>query len=136
MQSCSSLSCCCKQVEINTIASGFGWLGPASTLIHRSVWHEEKNENLPNKLMFLLCVFFFNRQSTLSRKILSPNQQHLFLYEPTIIICFCWFWWNHFEPFLSSYIIFHFINKVNQSLKQQLLNFDLTDISVLALMMI
>ena len=29
--------CCWKQVEINTIASGFGWLGPASGLIHRSV---------------------------------------------------------------------------------------------------
>ena len=28
---------CCKQVEINTIASGFGWLGPASSAIHRFV---------------------------------------------------------------------------------------------------
>lgn len=27
--------CCWKQVEINTIASGFGWMGPASGLIHR-----------------------------------------------------------------------------------------------------
>ncbi|KAG8249202.1 hypothetical protein J6590_026130 [Homalodisca vitripennis] len=31
--------CCWKQVEFNTIASGFGWLGPASGLIHSvSVW--------------------------------------------------------------------------------------------------
>ena len=36
---CSTFSpfCCWKQVEINTIASGFGWMGPASGLIHRSV---------------------------------------------------------------------------------------------------
>lgn len=27
--------CCWKQVEINAIASGFGWLGPASKVIHR-----------------------------------------------------------------------------------------------------
>lgn len=27
--------CRWKQVEINTIASGFGWLGPASRIIHR-----------------------------------------------------------------------------------------------------
>ena len=30
--------CCWKQVELNTIASGFGWLGPASGLLHRSVF--------------------------------------------------------------------------------------------------
>nr|CAD7433629.1 unnamed protein product [Timema monikensis] len=28
--------CCWKQVEINTIASGFGWLGPSSSAIQRS----------------------------------------------------------------------------------------------------
>eukprot|EP00088_Acartia_fossae_P025268 TRINITY_DN2609_c0_g1_i12.p1 TRINITY_DN2609_c0_g1~~TRINITY_DN2609_c0_g1_i12.p1 ORF type:complete len:499 (+),score=129.13 TRINITY_DN2609_c0_g1_i12:292-1788(+) len=27
--------CCWKQVELNTIASGFGWLGPASGILHR-----------------------------------------------------------------------------------------------------
>lgn len=27
--------CCWKQVEINTIASGFGWLGPISAAIQR-----------------------------------------------------------------------------------------------------
>lgn len=32
--------CCWKQVEVNTIASGFGWLGPASGLIHRFVLQE------------------------------------------------------------------------------------------------
>ena len=29
--------CCWKQVEINTIASGFGWMGPASGILHRFV---------------------------------------------------------------------------------------------------
>jgi len=34
----SGQACCCwKQVEINTIASGFGWMGPASGMIHRYV---------------------------------------------------------------------------------------------------
>ena len=32
-----SFCCCWKQVELNTIASGFGWMGPASGMIHRSV---------------------------------------------------------------------------------------------------
>ncbi|KAK2575858.1 hypothetical protein KPH14_007232 [Odynerus spinipes] len=32
--------CCWKQVEINTIASGFGWLGPASTQLHRFILQE------------------------------------------------------------------------------------------------
>ena len=31
----SSPFCCWKQVELNTIASGFGWLGPVSADIHR-----------------------------------------------------------------------------------------------------
>jgi len=32
--------CCWHQVELNTIAAGFGWLGPASGLIHRYVVQE------------------------------------------------------------------------------------------------
>lgn len=32
--------CCWKHVEINTIASGFGWLGPASTQLHKFVLQE------------------------------------------------------------------------------------------------
>ncbi|XP_049763451.1 glutathione synthetase-like isoform X1 [Schistocerca cancellata] len=52
--------CCWKQVEINTIASGFGWLGPASSHIQRYVLrelgHEEKLENLPpNSALAGLC---------------------------------------------------------------------------------
>ncbi|XP_076277357.1 glutathione synthetase isoform X1 [Lasioglossum baleicum] len=43
--------CCWKQVEINTIASGFGWLGPASTKLHKYMLTElgchEKVKNLP-----------------------------------------------------------------------------------------
>ena len=31
--------CCWKQVELNTIASGFGWMGPASGMIHRLVYN-------------------------------------------------------------------------------------------------
>ena len=31
--------CCWKQVELNTIASGFGWMGPASGMIHRLVYY-------------------------------------------------------------------------------------------------
>uniref|UniRef100_T1J555 Glutathione synthetase n=1 Tax=Strigamia maritima TaxID=126957 RepID=T1J555_STRMM len=31
---------CLKQVEINTIAAGFGWMGPISSKLHRYVLHE------------------------------------------------------------------------------------------------
>ncbi|XP_033341826.1 glutathione synthetase isoform X1 [Megalopta genalis] len=52
--------CSWKQVEINTIASGFGWLGPASTKLHRYVLTElgchEKVENLPeNDALEIIC---------------------------------------------------------------------------------
>ncbi|GLH08439.1 Glutathione synthetase [Gryllus bimaculatus] len=52
--------CCWKQVEVNTIASGFGWLGPASALIHSYVLAElgagEKLKNLPpNSALEGLC---------------------------------------------------------------------------------
>ena len=33
----ATFCCCWKQVELNTIASGFGWMGPASGMIHRLV---------------------------------------------------------------------------------------------------
>ncbi|XP_017780713.1 PREDICTED: glutathione synthetase-like isoform X1 [Nicrophorus vespilloides] len=43
--------CCWKQVEFNCIASGFGWLGPASAIIQRYVLQElgyrDKLVNLP-----------------------------------------------------------------------------------------
>jgi len=46
--------CCWKQVELNTIASGFGWLGPASGLIHRYVVSEmgrrDLLEDIPDNL--------------------------------------------------------------------------------------
>lgn len=52
--------CCWKQVEINTIASGFGWLGPASTQLHKFVLQEfnytAELENLPeNNALQALC---------------------------------------------------------------------------------
>lgn len=52
--------CCWKQVEINTIASGFGWLGPASTQLHKFVLRElgytAELENLPeNNALQALC---------------------------------------------------------------------------------
>jgi len=56
----SSPYCCFKQVEINTIASGFGWMGPASGLIHRYVLGEIGRRDLAkqvpeNKALQGLC---------------------------------------------------------------------------------
>ncbi|XP_046739012.1 glutathione synthetase-like [Diprion similis] len=53
--------CCWKQVEINTIASGFGWLGPAATKLHKYVLQEldrtSELENLPdNNALQGLCT--------------------------------------------------------------------------------
>ncbi|XP_049825691.1 glutathione synthetase-like isoform X1 [Aethina tumida] len=52
--------CCWKQVEMNTIASGFGFLGPVSSRIHRYVLqelgHSDKLANLPeNNALQGLC---------------------------------------------------------------------------------
>merc|ERR1719410_1530255 len=38
--------CCWKQVEINTIASGFGWMGPASNILHRYILSELNRRDL------------------------------------------------------------------------------------------
>jgi len=38
--------CCWKQVEINTIASGFGWMGPASGILHRYILGELNRRDL------------------------------------------------------------------------------------------
>ncbi|CAB3365664.1 Hypothetical predicted protein [Cloeon dipterum] len=57
--------CCWKQVEINTIASGFGWLGPASGLIHR--YTLELNSSLqhamPTSLGLLRSDYLLNCDS-------------------------------------------------------------------------
>jgi len=55
--------CCWKQVEINTIASGFGWLGPASMQLHKFVLQElgyaAELKNLPeNNALQALCSSF------------------------------------------------------------------------------
>ena len=42
--------CCWKQVEINTIASGFGWLGPASAKIHQYVLSEIGRQDLLERI--------------------------------------------------------------------------------------
>ena len=52
--------CCWKQVEFNTISSGFGWLGPASAIIQRfvleEIGHADKVVHLPeNKALEGLC---------------------------------------------------------------------------------
>lgn len=52
--------CCWKQVEINTIASGFGWLGPVSTQLHKFILQElgytAELSNLPeNNALQILC---------------------------------------------------------------------------------
>ncbi|XP_030568524.1 glutathione synthetase isoform X1 [Drosophila novamexicana] len=56
----SSAYCCWKQVEINTIASGFGHLGPASKTIQsfvlRELGHAEKLQRMPkNDALAGLC---------------------------------------------------------------------------------
>ncbi|XP_023162269.2 glutathione synthetase isoform X1 [Drosophila hydei] len=58
--SSSSAYCCWKQVEINTIASGFGHLGPASKTIQsfvlRELGHAEKLQRMPkNEALAGLC---------------------------------------------------------------------------------
>ncbi|KAL0118035.1 hypothetical protein PUN28_009015 [Cardiocondyla obscurior] len=57
--------CCWKQIEINTIASGFGWLGPASTELHKFVLQElgytNELQNLPeNNALQTLCSGFID----------------------------------------------------------------------------
>ncbi|XP_012228885.1 glutathione synthetase-like [Linepithema humile] len=52
--------CCWKQVEINTIASGFGWLGPVATQFHKFILqelnHTAELKNLPeNNALQTLC---------------------------------------------------------------------------------
>jgi len=52
--------CCWKQIEINTIASGFGWLGPVSTQLHNFVLQKlgytAELKNLPkNDALQILC---------------------------------------------------------------------------------
>lgn len=42
--------CCWKQVELNTIASGFGWMGPASTKLHRYTLGEAGAGQLASQL--------------------------------------------------------------------------------------
>ncbi|EDW05859.2 glutathione synthetase isoform X1 [Drosophila mojavensis] len=59
-RSASSSYCCWKQVEINTIASGFGHLGPASKTIQsfvlRELGHAEKLKQMPkNEALAGLC---------------------------------------------------------------------------------
>ncbi|XP_032671924.1 glutathione synthetase-like [Odontomachus brunneus] len=54
------LYCCWKQVEINTIASGFGWMGSVSTQLHRFILQElgytDELKNLPeNNALETLC---------------------------------------------------------------------------------
>lgn len=39
-----------KQVELNTIASGFGWMGPASTQLHRYTLGEAGAGQLASQL--------------------------------------------------------------------------------------
>ena len=60
---CSTFSpfCCWKQVEINTIASGFGWMGPASGLIHRYIFLNFLLRNRPPLCVFpiLPSIFFY-----------------------------------------------------------------------------
>ncbi|XP_076231533.1 glutathione synthetase isoform X1 [Calliopsis andreniformis] len=52
--------CCWKQVEINTIASGFGWLGPVSAELHKFIltelgYHEQIKHLPENKALQIIC---------------------------------------------------------------------------------
>lgn len=41
---CDRPYCCWKQVEINTIASGFGHLGPISKEVQRCLFRQDMND--------------------------------------------------------------------------------------------
>ncbi len=43
-----------KQVEINSIASGFGWLGPASSMLHK--YFKNRANVLPLLLLLLVLM--------------------------------------------------------------------------------
>lgn len=59
---CEKPFCCWKQVEINTIASGFGHLGPISREIQRCTYI--KLENLKKKIMKKFCLQLTNKNKT------------------------------------------------------------------------
>ncbi|EDV38579.2 uncharacterized protein Dana_GF19360, isoform C [Drosophila ananassae] len=77
-----SAYCCWKQVEINTIASGFGHLGPASKTIQRFVLselgHADKLKNMPqNNALAGLCDGMVKAWDIYAR----PNAVILFIIE-------------------------------------------------------
>lgn len=55
-EKCKRPYCCWKQVEINTIASGFGHLGPISRELHRL------NEIIYILLFMHTFIYFFTRK--------------------------------------------------------------------------
>jgi len=81
--------CCWKQVELNTIASGFGWLGPASSLLHRYVMQEAGYAHLLNKIPENRALSGLAEALVKSWKIYSrPKSVILFLVEDvTYNIC-------------------------------------------------
>jgi len=84
--------CCWKQVEINTIASGFGWLGPACMQLHKFVLQElgymAELKNLPeNNALQALC----------SGLIEAWN-----LYGDSQYVC-------NFHRFVFSLLIYHYL---------------------------
>ncbi|XP_052120485.1 glutathione synthetase isoform X1 [Frankliniella occidentalis] len=84
-----SAYCCWKQVEVNTIASGFGWLGPISSGIHRYVLSElgyqDKLKHLPeNNALQGLCNGMLQAWEIYGQ----PKAVILFVVEPvTYNIC-------------------------------------------------
>lgn len=70
MQEKTSSGDCIKQVEMNTIASGFGWLGIVSGDIHRSglkspnflyIWTQTFSFNISDLCLCLKSVRFPSR---------------------------------------------------------------------------
>lgn len=82
--------CCWKQVEINTIASGFGWFGPSTTNLHKFIFQELRLEhelhNLPeNNALQELCAgmiraweLYDDPKYSISIKSLNIFYSHLF----------------------------------------------------------
>jgi len=78
--------CCWKQVELNTIASGFGWMGPASTLLHNYVVGElgpSSQSMLPNLPPNLALEGLAEGLITAWRYYNVPSSVIMFLIEDT-----------------------------------------------------
>ena len=76
----ATFCCCWKQVELNTIASGFGWMGPASGMIHRlvSCLVPQQKYYFPNNTiafkMYIKLIFLSRGSNTFNSTISLVNR--------------------------------------------------------------